>query len=223
MPEGVLGGEKGRLIHFANWIGASDVNIRMFADADYDRLLERPSPERVWLTDQRDMEGYVLSEKCIDKMLRVGLGTDRFAAQHIIGLIRRLGRKLGLIRVLSELDSLDLPFQKTDLKRHFKTDANTVTLDLDGYLRALLQNAAISLAEMERIKERLGQVEKKYWTTPDSEIVHGKDAICIIEVTLATCEVRSGDACRLLWTSFESAFIEAGSTLETITVFLKGE
>src|SRR5262245_4364060 len=63
------GGERARLLAFAGQIGQAPIALMCFADADSDRLLSRPVPQRVWLTDGRDLEGYVLHPTCIEKVL----------------------------------------------------------------------------------------------------------------------------------------------------------
>lgn len=221
LPDGLPGGERYRLICFAEVLAERDVQIRMFADADWDRLLHRSIPGRVWLTDHRDMEGYVLREEWIDKVLRLGVGTDRFSARNLLRVIREHGRRLGCTRLLSERDSLRLPFQATRLKRYLSGDGDRISLDLDGYLQALLQNASISLGRFDEIRARLGEVEAEYASSPDSEVIHGKDATCILESALACFRLKPEDGARLLWTSFEAAFVEDGSTLDMVTRFLR--
>lgn len=223
LPTGILGGERGRLIYFANWLGTRATRIRMFADADWDRLLTRPVPERIWLTDHRDMEGYVLSEKCLDKVLRLGVGTDAISAEALLANVREVGRLLGLVRLMSERDALGFPFRRTQLERHLDVHACQVSLDLEGYLRALLQNAGISLARLGGLKDRLAEVEPIYASIPDSEIIHGKDAMCILEVALSRFEIDPRDVPRLMWTSFEASFVVGGSTLDTVAGFLRDE
>lgn len=221
LPGDVSGGERGRIIRFAEWLGERDVQIRFFADADWDRLLGRPVPRRVWLTDHRDMEGYVLRLECIDKVLRLGIGTDRIPADDLLRMVREQGRRLGLIRLMSELDSLRLPFQATRLRRFLGVDGGRIGLNLDGYLRALLQNARISLRRLAEMRARLRELEATFGSTPDSEVIHGRDATCIIEAALSSCGVRPDEGTRLLWTSFEVGFVEEGSTLHTVTSFLR--
>ena len=220
LPDHLIGGQKGRLVHFANLLGDSYPRIRMFADSDWDRLLKRPVPGRVWLTDQRDMEGYVLREECLDKVLRLGFGNDQLSAGRLLELIRKHGRRLGLVRLMSEIDSMGLPFQGTSLKKYLKPK-NPMFLDLDGYLRALFQNAGIKLTELPHAKTRLLEVELEYASIADSEVIHGKDAICIFEAALSQFGIRAGEGARLLWTSFEFAFVEEGSTLEAVANFLR--
>jgi hypothetical protein len=221
LPGTVLGGNKGRLIQFADWLGDQEIQIRMLADADWDRLLDRPVPVRVSLSDYRDMEGYILCEGCIDKVLRLGMGIDDVSAIALLAAVLQQGRRLGVLRLVSELDNLNLPFQNTDLSRHVNGTAERVSIDLDGYLRALLQNAGISLARFEEIRVRLQTISNRFALCPDKDMVHGKDAMQVLDVALRKRGINQGESERLLWTSFEAAFVEEGSTLETVASFIR--
>src|ERR1039458_9003533 len=50
----VEGGCRGRLLTFATNIRSYNLKVRCFADADFDRILNRPVPANTWLTDRRD-------------------------------------------------------------------------------------------------------------------------------------------------------------------------
>jgi hypothetical protein len=222
LPDELPGGEKGRLIHFAEVLGDRQCQIQMFADSDWDRILDRKVPARMWLTDYRDMEGYILREECFDKVLHLGIGTDQISGRDLLESVRALGRQLGLIRLMSELDLMRLPFRATSLKKYIKIK-NALSLDEDGYLRALLQNANINLTRLAATKARLAEVEAAYASIPNSEIVHGKDATCIVEAVLSRFGLRAKEGTRLLWTSFEFGFVENGSALDVVARFLRGD
>jgi hypothetical protein len=106
----VEGGCRGRLLTFAASIRSHNLQVRCFADADFDRILNHPVPPNVWLTDRRDLEGYFLQPDCIDKVLHLALATEKFTPQAILGELSRLGRPLGLLRLFSEQEKLKLPF-----------------------------------------------------------------------------------------------------------------
>ncbi len=222
LPSRILGGERGRLIHFATYLGDRDIEIRMFADADFDRLLARAVPNRVWLTDHRDMEGYFLRKECIDKALQLGIATERVSAVELLATVQRHGRCLGLVRIMSEIDGLSLPFQATRLRRYLHFERGQIELDFDEYLQTLAQNAGISLTGLDQLRERLSELAVRFASAPDSEVIHGKDALCIIEVALSKFGVAQGEAARLVCTSFEAHFIERGSTLEAVVRYLRG-
>ncbi len=222
LPRRQDGGERGRLLDFGQWLASKDVQIRLFVDADWDRLLSRSVPPAVWMTDHRDLEGYVLRAECVDKVLRLGIATNHGVAKDLLKVVNEQGRRLGILRLVSELDSLSLPFQRTRLRRYLDLRDGRVHLRFNPYLQTLLQNANISLSRFEEVCGRLEVVAEQYAAISDSEIVHGKDAMCLFEVALSSHGLRIGEAARLLWTSFEDSFIEAGSTLDAVLAFLRG-
>lgn len=219
LPE-VEGGERGRLLGFARLAEGRNARIRFFADADWDRLLSRSVPSEVWLTDYRDLEGYVLRIECVDKVLRLGIASTRVSGDELLALIRYHGRRFGLIRLMSELDCLKLPFQGTDKKKHISFGIGGLSVNYDGYLRALLQNARISLARLGELSARLLEVDRAYASVSDTELIHGKDAMCVVEVILSGCGAAEEEGSRLLWASFESVFVEPSSNLSAACQFL---
>jgi hypothetical protein len=220
LPTGIAGGRRGHLLYFARVIGPTDFVIRILIDADFDRLLSRPVPLKTWITDPRDLEGYVLRTECLDKILRLGICTEKMSGVELLKCIHEQGRKLGLLRLYSEINSLNLPFQKTDLSRYFTVRECEVELNWDGYLRALLQNAKISLKQLPIIKNGVEELGDRHCSTPNKELVHGKDAIVILESVLKPFGVASEDAARILWASFEPRFVERESALQEVLIFL---
>lgn len=222
LPEAKEGGERGRLLHFGQLLSRHDVAIRCLADADCDRVLGREVPASVWLTDHRDLEGYVLRVECIDKALRLGVSTTRVTPQDLLRWVVAHGRRLGLLRLLSELDSLSLPFKATRLRGHVSFERGCLDVDYQGYAQALLQNAGISLSKLDATLRRLDEVETTFASTSDAELMHGKDAMCLADVVFRACGLNSEEGPRLLWTSFEPRFVEDGSTLDSACGFLRG-
>jgi hypothetical protein len=218
-----IGGERGRLIAFARWLEDREAkaNIHFFADADFDRLLGRRVPKKVWLTDPRDLEGYILHELCLEKVLKLGARTDGITAENLLKTVRTLGRKLGLLRLLSESERLKLPFQKTNLLRYLKFVGGRLNLGFEAYVQALLQKAGMSLKKRESILGSVAALERKFAQSPDSEIIHGKDAFSIIAKALARFGVKEGEAKKMLWTSFEAAFVITGSNLSAAQEYLR--
>jgi hypothetical protein len=116
----------------------------VFADADTDRILDKTVPSNVWLTDKRDLEGYILRPECIEKVIRMGYLNDRLNVDEVLRQARFLGRELGILRLMSDLDERNLPFRRTDLSRHLRIEGDLVNFNIEGYVTALLQNAGIS-------------------------------------------------------------------------------
>ena len=216
------GGERGRLMAFARWVNGHDVKIRFFADADFDRLLRRAVPRKVWFTDSRDMEWYIVNESCLEKVLKLGVATEVLTALELLGTVQTLGRRPGLLRVLSEIQALELPFQRTDLSRFLRYTAGRLRLDFDGYVQALLQNAGISLRKKNSVLQGVAVLEQQYAEFPDCEIIHGKDAFSIIVKALSRFGAKESEAVKMLWTSFEAVFVTAGSNLKAVQEYLKG-
>lgn len=219
------GGERGRLFAFARWLDDQQldaINIRCFADADFDRLLNRERPHSIWLTDPRDLEGYTLCVECLDKMLKLGVNTEAMSAEEILEIVTSICSRLGLLRLLSERDALDLPFQRTDLRRRLRFISGQLRVDFDAYLRALLQNADISLARIPSVLRALDDLDEELRDVPHSEIIHGKDALLVIDKLLSRFGVKPNESSRMLWTSFEASFVISGSNLDVMKRFLEG-
>lgn len=221
IPDQGVGGMRARLLAFARLVSDQQERLMCFADADYDRLFARDIPKFVWMTDGRDLEGYVLNVECFDKVLRVGVATDTVDAEELLKIVREIGRPLGLLRVLSEMNELFLPFQKTNLGKFIKLDDGAIRLNFQNYLKALLQNADMGLDKLSNIQEDLMKLQTDLNEQPDDQIIHGKDAFCIIEKALARFGVKSGEAAKLMWTSFEARFVKSGSNLDAAVNFLQ--
>lgn len=221
LPDVNAGGERGRLMAFARWLDGREVRIRFFADADFDRLLGRAVPPKVWLTDLRDMEGYILCELCLEKVLKLGVGTEAITAENLIETVRTLGRRLGLLRLLSEKEGFNLPFQRTNLSRYLRFLGGRLGLIFEGYVQALLQNAEINLGMKDSVLNGLAVLEREYARFPDSEIIHGKDTFSIIAKALSKFDVEEEEVKKMLWTSFEAGLVKAGSNLEAVQQYLR--
>lgn len=216
----VTGGKKGRLIAFAGEVEGAGAQIKVFADADTDRILDRAVPSNVWLTDKRDLEGYILRPECIEKIVRLGHLNDRLDVDAILQQATSLGREVGILRLMSDLDKRDLPFQRTDLKRHLRAAKSVVHLNFEGYVTALLQNAGISLKERSEIVNRHHEVAEAYSHVDDVQLIHGKDAIVALGDLLHANGLPSQDTGRLLRCSYERQWITENPYLERVYNFL---
>lgn len=220
LPSSTVGGEKGRLIDFAKEVEGADAQIKVFADADTDRVLGRSVPSNVWLTDQRDLEGYVLRRECIEKVINLGFLNDKLDADEVLRQVALLGRKLGIFRLMSELDERDLPFKRTQVKRYIVLESNTIKLDLERYASALLQNAGISLKGVVEVINRHSETEDEYSHLDDKEIVHGKDAIMVLGYFLRTQGLQSQEVEWLLRCLYEKQWLDESPALERTYRFL---
>ncbi len=214
------GGERGRLLAFAEWMVRHEARLRCFADADWDRVLGLlPSPN-VWLTDKRDLEGYTLRQECLEKVLRLGMLTDRLDAKAVLESVLRAAREVGILRLLSVRRNFRLPFQRTDLWRHVVVADGAVSVRLPNYLRALMQNAAISLKRLSDIQAEFAALATELADVASDQLAHGKDAFCMLERVFAECGAKRGEGARMMWTSFERVYIDNGSALAAAYEYL---
>jgi hypothetical protein len=220
IPNCSVGGERARLFAFAELVGHDINGIRCFADADAGGVLNRTPPANVWLTDRRDLEGYVLEEYCLTKVIRLSLNNEEVDPVSILCQVLSNGRCLGLLRILSELDGLSLPFRKTDLAKHLKASKIVCSLDLRSYLQSLLQNCGESLTRIDSLIERLDEVAVEFQDIEDNQIVHGKDAMTIIEKLLSQLGMKQGDGPKLLWSSFDRTSVSMFPNLLQVCQFL---
>ena len=213
------GGARGRLIEFARYTQGRGARILVLADADTDRVLERPLPTNVILTDLRDMEGYVLQEECLDKVLRLGLANERIDARGLLKEVIEAARVAGAIRLVSEVTELNLPFQQTRIDRYTEVRGASLTLDVERYVRALLQNGDISIKRLPSILAQVQQVPHTY-TFYERDLIHGKDAVRLLEKVLRQLRVREDEARRLLLCSFEREWADQHPNLMRVVTFL---
>lgn len=181
--EKVLGGERGRLMWCAiNVQPITRMNERLlfFADADYDLILGNEIPTNVVLTDGRDLESYALTPKAFRRLAMRGLAGSQEYAETLLSWVISVTRPIGLLRIASARNSLDLPFAHSFLRgiSRFLVGAKlAAVLEVDGLLRALLQNAKISLSRITEIKRQLESEIDRQLAVTDSRVVHGKDLV----------------------------------------------
>jgi len=215
------GGNRARCIALAQKIPDSMCSIRVFVDADWDRIFKKPQPPSVWLTDHRDLESYCLRVECFEKMLVLGLCCEGPTPSVALGSILTTGRALGVLRILSVREALNLPFQSVDLFRHSRSSQGLVSVNRHEYLRALVQNAGISLARLAELTDAWQRLEEELAKVPDLDLVHGKDAVALISRMLHDLGGKKDAADAILMTAYERRFLSETSTLENVVSFLE--
>lgn len=184
------GGEKAKIIELANILKDHEVGprVKFFADADHDRLLERSVPSSVILTDTRDRETYLLSQDGIASLCETGFNRDAQFSAETYGLVRTLLRPVGIVRVMSERNGENLPFQQTcnpesdpgKVRRFWNRNGRITTLNLSQFLSVLLQNAQRSLSDKDRLEAAVAQEQKNLSELDDDQIIHGKDLVAFV-------------------------------------------
>lgn len=220
------GGERGRLKCLATateQIVPVD-RMRFFADADFDRLLSRVLPINMLITDGKDLESYLFNEKCFDKLLLEGLARDTPDVQTLLSLISDTGRKLGILRLVSEKYNLKLPFQKTfenpkpGLERYVKYRAGSIVFDFDKALTALIQNSSdIGLKQLNQIKLYHQTETQVCLAIPDHQLVHGKDLLILMAIILG---IERDSAAPLLFLCFDPTDVRLYDNLNEINSWL---
>jgi hypothetical protein len=174
----VSGGERGRMMWLAARLSSSPIAHRLFyfADADWDRLLQVPLSTNVMLTDGRDLESYFqLGNCCLHLCASLAASAPDIANSSLSGLLTSVLRPLGVLRLTSARNNLDLPFQKTldgGLARFIDASSE---LDERKMLETLLQNADRSLAEFGHIQSLFQAEVTANVSVPNYQLVHGKD------------------------------------------------
>ena len=178
-----LGGNKARVAELArssvSWPEAE--RLKFFADADCDRFMQVDHPDRLNLTDGRDVESYVLIGAVLECFCEIGAG-ERPAEAAIIGkTIRDLLRPIGLLRIASARENLNLPFKETfvggSVSRFFKDRRGRYSLSLDALVDALLNQAELPRQMKPDLINLLERTESELSDVEDWQIVHGKDLI----------------------------------------------
>ena len=188
LPGVTVGGSRGRLLAFAARIIGEPARIRFLADADMARLNGDQIPGNVWLTDLRDLEGYLFRVECVDKALVLGAGVDGVDVLEVLGTVTRLARRLAALRSLSLRTGLELPIQALDLPRYTSTNNAIVEVDFQRVLQVLMQNAGLSLANLDNLMAQWDVEAKALAGVSDDQLIHGKDVMCLLS------EVRSATA-----------------------------
>lgn len=217
VPGDIKGGNRGRLARLADVIGRHD-RLLCFLDADFDRLHGRSHAAVAALTDGKDLEGYLLRQECVDKLLALALTSD-LDGRSVLSQLCNAARPLGLLRIASLSLGLDLPFQNTKLEKHVSFKRNVgFDVDLDAYLRALLQNGHVSIARTSEVLAELEICTKKYAGEADRQIAHGKDVMVLVSALFDAHKVAGGEAA--FWSTYQLDYAQQEPNLTRALKFL---
>lgn len=183
---GQVDGERGRLLRAAESLLESDVSDRVlfFSDADADRILTRTINSNVRLTDGRDLESYAISANCLRHLCDTCFPQTAEHPDGLLEQINRIGRPLGILRVVSARSDLRLPFQRTlgdRLSRFLNVSNGNLILDFDHLLLTLLQNAGIA-RRIDEIRALCAAESVALEGVQDSQLVHGGDLIDLLAI-----------------------------------------
>jgi hypothetical protein len=219
MPTVVAGGERGRLWAFATQALDDSASIRFFADADFDRLQGIHIPPNIWLTDGRDLEGYLVRADCIEKVWRLALNSTVDAAGLLANVVDA-ARTISFLRLASLELGLDLPFKDTALAKHVTATSDSIEVDRAALVGALLQNAQLGLNQRDDLLQRADAIAKREHE-PACDLVHGKDFLDLLTEILLKAGISRRDARKCLWTSFESRHVAGHNALTEVMRYLE--
>jgi hypothetical protein len=178
------GGERGRLLVFAQTVISSDFGDRImfFVDADFDRLLERPIPSNVIFTNGRDLESYLLMDENLDALLTNAYIANKSEVDKFKEFLSKFCRPVGILRTICVAAGHSLPFQRCFLEdggRRFlaKSSSGVMDLKLKQMIQSLLNFAGFGLTGLDAIVDLYKAEYKKWNIQPSCQILHGKDLI----------------------------------------------
>jgi hypothetical protein len=226
--DGVFGGVKGRLIRFAAEVeqafdrfDCSCSNARFFVDADNDRLLEKQHATIVWLTDRRDLEGYVLQPNVLERAFELGFEEEDFDGSQLLSSLTSACKDIGSLRLLSERDDLKLPFQDTDLKKFVEFEQFRINFDFARYREVLFHKLALPKQSREAIEKQRLELLHHHQDSPRLELVHGKDAFRLLELLVAK-RYKIRDPQATFWAAFDPQLAKNFRNLERVLQFVAG-
>lgn len=215
------GGFRGRLLRLANAGEPLKIPLRVFVDADLDRLLALSHPSKVELSDRRDLEGYFLDEGSFDKLLRVGIGTTKWKAHVLLEQVLLVCEELSVMRVASHQCGWGWGFQELRMSRLVTVSGNRLHFHADRLVARLRQehgqrDATVVARELARARIALSGHSPV-------ELAHGKDALRVLGCVAKDLGVPPEAAKIALRCSFELARLNTFPALERTLAFLRGE
>jgi hypothetical protein len=215
------GGAKGRLLQLAQIAANSGLaNLRFFIDHDCDKYLGREYPQNVWHTDYPDMEGYVIRRSNIDKVLKIAYLAENILPSQLLEVCSGICRKLFVLRLLSERESLRLPITSSRKSKFIRIKNGQISFAFENLLKALLQEAGISLTLLTQIMEKHDTLSQELASVSDTDLIRGKDFLAICEVVLSRWGINNKELPQVLWATLESDSVMDEENLRRAVEFL---
>lgn len=184
LPDACEGGEKGKLLKLVEILDNSDIfnisnRVKVFVDADNDRLLGTLHLSNVVLTDYRDLESYAFNDDTLIDIVHTGLAKTHLIIQDLINEIKEFCLPISGLRLVSERDAYKLAFQRTfengKRKKYIVKNANKNVIDSEALIATLMQNGKVSLSKKVEIKDKLVNIIPTIASVDLRQILHGKD------------------------------------------------
>ena len=218
------GGNRERLRLFLMKVASAGYEIRGLLDADQSQLISEDLPSNAWITDLRDIEGYVLAEENVEIALRLGWGIDGISASSLTKSMSETAAFLAAVRIVSHRMNLQLPVSRSRFKGYITANGTgSLRLDRTAYLRALLRAADISLREQEDIDRAISAAMDEIAGIPIEKVRHGKDCMRLLTVQFRSVGASDlTDVAPLLWSSFRQDRLIQYPVLREILKYLNG-
>ncbi|MCG8918778.1 hypothetical protein L6E12_23645 [Actinokineospora sp. PR83] len=216
------GGNRQRLIDFLRTVEDAQVQIRGLIDLDHGKFVEETYPVNSWVTDYRDMEGYVLGVSNIEKALKLGYGIEMVDAHKVFNAMCVVAKYLTAVRLSSQLNSWRLPVSEINLRKYVKADSQGgISIDKEKIIKALLQAAEISLTRMTKVVNTIQETIQNIDAEDPVFVCHGKDAMKLLSVQFKALGVPNvSDVSPIIWTTFDPISLRALPNLNQAVAFL---
>lgn len=218
----VEGGNRGRILYFAGLTDPQTERIKFFIDRDYSSYLGMDVPANITNTDYKDLETYLLNVDCFEKLIKVGIKTDRIDSNKFFNEAKKASY-FGFVRISSLKSGLNLAVNETNENiRRYINVSNTFDVSINDtrYLTALLQNSNIrtSITDLKLI------INSNIEDLKDEElefIIHGKDLLSVVSEICFKLGNNRENIDNLFWMSFDKSKIEEYQNLNEIIVYSK--
>ncbi|MCG3775103.1 MAG: hypothetical protein JW395_1932 [Nitrospira sp.] len=216
----IQGGNRERLVFFARFVTDTEFSesFSFFADRNGGSFTPESLPESLNLTDLRDLEGYVLGDECVQKLVVADPSWDKNRLTAMMTSIREVARDLAFLRLASSNLDLDLPFQDTDLRRSVSVSAGRIVFDHNRNITALLNKKRLHARKTE-LETKMKELSIQFTALPTPSIMHGKDAFDLFDAAMrATGSTLHAGS---LWGTFDVRMIRKYPSLEAAVRFLE--
>ena len=220
--ERIEGGNRGKIIYFASLVSEEEERIKFLADRDYGKYTGEEIPANVILTDFKDLESYLIEEKFLDKFLKIGLKTEKIRAKQLLNEINK-AKYFGFIRITSLEKNMNLSINTTNerLSKYLSVDKTfTLSINEDKYLEILLQNPAFAINKKDLVSN-INEISKKYSKEEKRDIIHGKDALSVIQYICIKIGFKAENIESVFWMGFDSSKINNYPNLKKAVDYLK--
>lgn len=215
-------GNRGRILYFASLTDPQTERIKFFIDRDYSPYLGLEIPANITQTDYKDLETYLLSVDCFNKLLKIGIKTDKIDSEKFLNEAKKASY-FGFVRISSLKSGLNLSVNETNKNiRKYITVSNSfdVSINKTKYLTALLQNSN-NKTTIKDLKTIIDSNIEDLIDEGIEYIIHGKDLLAFVTEICYKLGQNKENIDNLFWMSFDNSKIEDHKNLNDIIVYSK--